>query len=403
MCALNQNLNARKLSHFRYSLDELPQQILDKSILRRKNTLPQYSDQLNKEKAILQRLQKIGAHSYGGSMNDINQNENKYQNKIHSNSNKTIQGTVINLRSTVLVENDQYGMINKSSNFKNIEIREPCLKENIYERILDDSSTSSNSKEVSFSVPDRTNSSESVSKSNEMVLYEQQNCDVSDVVRSRPTTFLMENETYQGIQLNATENDIENKNRQTNLILENNHYYYVDQSIKSSNTNSEVIYAEPRCSADTDHNKNNLILNKIRGEENAYSITKLYNSNNSVNSIHYEELEKYGDYRNIKCQTESNEKSITKFKNNKIKKQTKNKTDDNGKQLKSKKSSNFIKRVWKKRRKYKEKEKYIEELYEAVTEASAVKLNLMDNTAVQMLSELQNILENKVPLLLVSL
>lgn len=407
MCALKQNLNARKLTHFRYSLDELPQQTFEKGVLRRKNTIPQHSDssknQLSKDEAIIQRLQKIGAHSYGGSVGAINQNEKICRNARHSNSTEAMEETA-NLTSfggVMLVENDQYGLINKNSHStENIELRNACVKENIYERISGDSSISTNSKEDNYEILDKINVDERLLKNNHMI---SKNCDIDNTEnKNRPTTFLLENETYGGIQLNATKNDSEDRIRQTNFILENNHYYDVDKTIQFLNRDSEVIYAEPKSTAGTDHNENNLILNKIRGEENAYSIIKLYDSEkNSVNSTGYEDLEKYGGYGETQRQNENGEENMT-LKNNLVKKQSKNRPDDNEKQPKSKKSSNFIKRVWKKKRKHKEKEKSTEELYETVPELPTGKLDLADNTAVQMLSELQNILENKMPLLLVS-
>ncbi|XP_018570295.1 putative leucine-rich repeat-containing protein DDB_G0290503 [Anoplophora glabripennis] len=384
MSALNQNKNAKKLSHFRYSLDELSQQAPNKNALRRKNTIPPQSDSSKNEsdndKGIIRRLQKIGAHSYGGSMGAINQIESKSQKASSSTETENLSS----FKSSVSVENNQYGMIKKNTNSENTEIRKgPRLNENIYERISGDSSISINSKEVNYCIRDQTNINyNETSAINTKIM----SCDTEN--NSRPTTFLLENETYGGIPLNSENNDSQNRIRQTSFILENNQYCDIEKIIKFPD--SEVIYAEPKCSSATDHNKNNLTLNKIKGEENAYSIIKLYDSEKNTVNSQYEDTKKCGDYLEAKYQSKKN----TKLKKHKSKNQSKTIISENKKEFKLKKSSSFINRVWRK------KKKHTEELYENIPDSPADKIGFTDDVAVQMLSELQNLLENKMPLLL---
>ncbi|XP_017771289.1 PREDICTED: RB1-inducible coiled-coil protein 1-like isoform X2 [Nicrophorus vespilloides] len=77
LTALNQSSGkATKMTHFRYSADDLlpsPTENNTKSLLSRHNTLPERFEKLpqHPNKSVIERMQNLGAHSYGGSLNAI--------------------------------------------------------------------------------------------------------------------------------------------------------------------------------------------------------------------------------------------------------------------------------------------------------------------------------------------
>ncbi|KAJ8931682.1 hypothetical protein NQ314_015398, partial [Rhamnusium bicolor] len=409
MSALNQNKNSNRLSHFRYSLDELTQQQVVKGVLERQNTIPQRisSPASDTNNEIIQRLQKMGAQSYSGNMSIINHvaNNKKGENTNNSNLKENDVQDLTMYRGTILIDNEQYGVIKRNSVTENIDLSTIKPAEHIYERISRDSTISTNNVEFNYSVPHKT------TESGEKALLQKTpvptaNCKDEDINNSnilrkvmedkknvmenldRPTTFLLENETYYGVaKPDAIQNDKDNADKGNKTI--NEHYCRIDKRIRFSNTDLKLIYTEPETTAFVDHNENNLVLSSgqegKRGEDNAYSITKLYDSDilKMNNTVEYEDLDNYSEYTEP---VYSPKEDIYTEYNDK-------------KDVKLKKTSSFIKRVWKKRGKHKEKEIDIEELYESVPATVVEKVSITDGTAVQMLSELQNILENKKPIL----
>ncbi|XP_015837895.1 uncharacterized protein LOC100141985 isoform X2 [Tribolium castaneum] len=314
LAVLNQNQNfpsesPKRLSHFRYSLDDLfPQtepndpQTPPKAPLERQNTLPhRLKLEPKKSNEIIQRLQKLGAQSYGGSLGAISKIATKKVTKEEKCKNVS-QGS---LPSCLFNEEDEFEeVVRPTTNNR---------EENIYERISGDSQYSGES--VKYSVPLRRGFS------------------VSEQ-RDKGAT-----------------------SRETKSLLVENDQYATTRHVQSD----EVIYAEPKL----DCNKNSLLV------ENTFyaSCDVVGHTNDNI----YEDLDKYNPYSEPVLDS----------------------SQSSGKKEKIKKSKSFIRRVWKKKYRKQDEKKVEEEIYAEVDPTVVNKVDMSDDSAVQMLSELQNILENK--------
>lgn len=297
LSALNQNQNfsvesPKRLSHFRYSLDQLypqtdPNDPPKPAIppLQRQNTLPEFESPANT--AIIQRLQKLGAHSYGGSLGTISKIATKRGPSPQKGKNAS-QGS---LPSCLFNEEDEQDL------------------DNIYERI------SGSSQDSKYSVPLRKTLSE------------------------------------------------EAPARETKSLMVENDQYGTTRQVYSD----EVIYAEPKVTPKTDLNKNSLVI------ENSFYASADVLNRKSENI--------YEDLDSCRPVVSSSQSSVEE------------KTNETGKKVK--KSKSFIKRVWKRKNKKQEEKKVEEQIYAEVNPVAVEKVEMTDNSAIQMLSELQNILETK--------
>ncbi|RZC40291.1 PH domain containing protein [Asbolus verrucosus] len=346
MAALNQNQNvpteaAKRLSHFRYSLDDLiPERepsdckvaSRQKATFERQNTMPAKIEPTRDSNEIIQRLQKMGAHSYGGSLGAISK---------------------ISAKKCGSPKKEQSQCSLPDDSRVNEEKIEPVLRpvremgDNIYERISGDSNSSQLSNRTSFIV-DNENYSVPLRKSN-----------------VKPALAFV---------------------KDTKSVLVENDQYGATPNLSSE----EVIYAEPKINEVTDHNKNSVLV------ENSFYITNndARNSGSTNNENVYEDLETYNHYSQLVLKNE--ETSSQSSQECKTKNKARTKIKDEKSKDRVKKSKSFIKRVWKKKsKKEKQESQEDEDIYEEVDKTAVEKLEHTNESTLQMLSELQNILEHK--------
>ncbi|XP_044253039.1 uncharacterized protein LOC123004010 [Tribolium madens] len=314
LAVLNQNQNfptesPKRLSHFRYSLDELFPQVEPndpQTPLERQNTLPhRLKLEPKKSSEIIQRLQKLGAQSYGGSLGAISKIATKKVGKEEEKAKNASQGS---LPSCLFNEADEE------------EVR-PQKEENIYERISGESQYSEGSEK--YSVPLR-----------------------------------------RGLSV-SEERDKGAPARETKSLLVENDQYASTRHVQSD----EVVYAEPKITPIIDCNKNSLLV-----ENTFYARSDILgHTNDNI----YEDLDEYNPYSEPVLKS-SSQGSVEDKQKEKIKK-----------------TKSFIRRVWKKKHRKQDEKKVEEEIYAEVDTTSVNKVEMGDGSAIQMLSELHNILENK--------
>lgn len=324
----------KKLNHFRYSLDNLvpevepnDQQVFQRPKLERQNTLPQRIKNEKENKEIIQRLQKIGAQSYGGSLDTIAKIATKKCESpapLSEDANESLLAA-LQQQSEKVSKDNMYG-------------------ENIYERISEQDSTRD--------------------------------------------TFIVDNENYSVPLRKSLENEAVAQDvfpRETKSLIVENENYGVTKQVHSE----EVIYHEPKLNID--YNENSVKT------ETFYASADIFNSPSTENL--YEDLDTLQHYSQPKFK-QVKDSSQSSVENNEVNKHDKS----NNKTLK--KSKSFIMRVWKKRknkRSNKEDKSSEEDLYAEVDSSAVEKVAVNDESAIQMLSELQNILENKKTQIKVSL
>lgn len=315
MSALNQNQNftiespKSRLSHFRYSLDNLVPKTepsdakVTKTRLERQNTMP---DRLKKRssKEIVEKLQKIGAQSYVEGSGAVRKAPKNLQSPTSKRGSKNLD--------------DSNDVLRRSDS-------------NVFERFSGDS------------------------------VY---------LETDKMKNFVVDNENY---SIPLKKNYLKD-----GFIIENDQYCtFPATTAKKDDLDEEAAYNEPEIVTTelTDLNRNGVMM------ENTIYNTPSEKSNENL----YEDIEKY---------KKGIDSEKTKHKTNGKLKDKKNQEKKNG----VKKSESFIKSVWKRRKNKKEKE-VIEEpdekLYEEIDDLVVEKLNTSTGNAVQMLSELQAILENK--------
>lgn len=349
MAALNQNQSIAKLSHFRYSLDSginqnVDDQINGKSTPKRRNSL-------------INRLQKLGGQSYGGSLGQIS----RIATSFGVTKTKSTETTFENQSKcqSAYFNNEHYSVIKSSSSgsveFRKLVTNNQSEQEHLYE-IVD--------KECTYSVPNK---------------------------KSSPSQ------------------------TRTTFIIDNEHYCGVDQTITFPNTDSEVIYTEPTCTGKIDHNDNTLIIDNptyttinrmVDNDEIVKSSSPSPTNSIIIENTDYMQINRnnnlYEDVDNFEISDNSSQTSDDKPKKRfqSFRRKFGFKDKMNTEQNKSiKKSQSFIKRVWKRK---KDKKVQEDDIYETIQDDKVKKIELGDDETVQMLSELQNLLETKKPMLLVS-
>jgi hypothetical protein len=346
LSALQQNQNftnetPKRLSHFRYSLDDLipEREPHEKAPFERQNSVPhKLKIETQKSNEIIQRLQKIGAHSYGGSLGAISKIATKKCPSpvlTKNNNSKASQGSLPNYHF-----DDEEEVLRKSP-----------YRENIYERISGDSLEFRNSfwmDNENYSVPLR----KSVGMADE-----RKRAGMVDEAKSAVTP-----------------------TRETKSLMVENDQYQTTRQVQSE----EVIYAEPKLNEVTDCNKNSVLV------ENSFYASADVTSRESAQSENlYEDLDKFSHYSTpvLKKADENSSHSSQELKM---------KRDVVKEEVKSiKKSRSFMRRVWRKKGKKEREQPREEEIYAEVDPVAVEKVVLTDDSAIQMLSELHNILENK--------
>lgn len=357
MSALNQNNPCKKLSHFRYSLGELTPP--SKKPLERQNTfpdrLPNTSPQPNMK--IIEKLQKMGAHTYGIGPKLQRSNTTLERQKQISFSDESLSSTgnlkkdrVFRKTESVIIENQHYGMIKRCTN--SVESVD-ASSEGLYERI----------------------------PSTDSVFIRK-----SDVV---------DNPAYCSITRNhssdTTDDGIYTEPKEVMKIINN--------SSKAESRGSVNINGQTTAGYDCgniDYNDNNLLrqVSKTPQEiETGYCEVNVETNRSSGNS-EYADIAQYAEIspRNssISSQgsTEEKEKKIFKGFGKKNKNQ---KEKPDVKKLKLKKSESFLQRVWLKKNKNKKSKKEISLSDENILE----KLDVPEDETSTMLHALHDILECK--------
>ncbi|XP_023024653.2 uncharacterized protein [Leptinotarsa decemlineata] len=221
---------------------------------------------------------------------------------------------------------------------------------------------------------------------------EERSISLANADENKRSTLIQENEIY-SLATNTSDhcsirNDLYSlpvKEKKTNIddgatfCIDNDQY-------------ADSIYCE--VNATTDYNEND--VSEKNSQENLYSIPDNHEIKDEKETVNEAE---YAEPQYIEG---SKSKSKLSFL---IKKKAKKETDIevNKNNSKLKKRNSFIRRVWKKKVKPKEKavDEFIEEnLYDTVAELVIEKLAVTDGNTLKMLSELQNILEMKKPVLI---
>ncbi|XP_057661074.1 uncharacterized protein LOC130896779 isoform X1 [Diorhabda carinulata] len=279
MAEIQPNKPTQKMSHFRYSIENIPKNQISDTTLE--SEFPQDD--------IIHRLQKLGAQSYGKPVD------------------------VISLIKDHRIEKEEIDRRNS---------------EHIYEMI---------------------------SARNDDKDFDSIKSDVN-----RPKTYFIENDVY----TTAKQEKTESKNE--SIIIANDTYVSIEG-------NGEIS---------RDVNENDVSKDR-KEEENAYSVPLF--DDKAKNDVRYESVV-YAEPCELK-QTKKKKKKEVKIKDN-----DKHSTN-------VKKRSSFINRMWKKKDKRKDDDDE-ECIYETVRESVVEKISFTDDSTVKMLSELQNILEQKLPILL---
>ncbi|CAH1116064.1 unnamed protein product [Phaedon cochleariae] len=370
MSEINPNKNQQRMSHFRYSMDDLQQkeptetkkQTPPTNNHQRQNIPPKNEDpnsQITTD-VIIQRLQKMGAQSCipQGTPKKL-PTARKTPREI-SQSIENLSRVLENTEYADLMQNSDYDVHSQTCNQSSDHIYERIKAELIDNTIYSVPDKSCRQKTKKYmTLPDKAYSSLRIRS-------------LSDA--KRPITFILENDTY-SVSIHQKinedhEEEIENKQQVTDALWVENDQY---------------AYTNPR----TDQNENEVIASDS-SEENGYSeISELFQKP-AENSEHALTL-------NTTIEHHEQKKKPSKSK-------TKEKRKDDGEKSGSKlvKRPSFLRRVWKRKGKHKTKENEADDvIYESVPSAVVEKLAAVnDGTAVQMLTELQNILESKMPIII---
>nr|CAH7718288.1 unnamed protein product [Callosobruchus chinensis] len=413
MAAINPTKHPPKLSHFRYSLNG-----------QQKDTKPQNpnseaTDRGNTSNVIIERLQKMGAQTY------VTQLLNR---KIEVGKKAMSEESLFKGNCDCIVQ------LSRSSEDVGTSQRSA---EHIYERISKESlmstGSSSDARNASVSCKNKSFGEKWPDNRNDMIKAHRESFikstfNANDVIemgnQSRSTTTLKENhrraresfrcpeKSKNGGGITRDSSTKRQQNRPTTLITENDRYarneiFMANESNKAEvATQTEVpergIYSVVEKKVDrennvvltetiekVDHNENKVVPDVSKNaERNAYCIADIYELAKN-NDVLYEDLEKYAKF----CELKNKEVEKNKAKEKKSKKK-----DDEGedKKEKLKKRPSFIKRVWKRKTK-KDRDEHI--LDSPVSDCGD-NIHITDGTTVRMLSQLHDILENKVPTLL---
>ncbi|XP_063904349.1 uncharacterized protein LOC135123530 isoform X2 [Zophobas morio] len=350
LSALNQNQNfnpdgAKRLSHFRYSLDDLipevepnDSKVLHKTPFERQNTMPNPLKSPKDNNEIIQRLQKIGAHSYGGSLEAISKIATK----------KVASPTVVENTKGSKESVPEDSIREELEDDRELLRHKRVCGENIYERISGDSQYSNRG------------------------------------------SFLVDNENYSvplRKSVSVVERDVEKsplvQSRETKSLVVENDQYGITRCVQSE----EAVYSEPKVAGHTDCNKNSVIV-----ENSFYTSTNVVNRESTDSENLYEDLDKFNPYSRpvVKVVDETSSQSsveCSKVNNDKKKEQNGDRS--------LKKSKSFIKRMWRKKKSKKEEKQEEEEIYEEIDPSAVEKTSVSDGNAIQMLSELHSILEKQ--------
>ncbi|CAH2001970.1 unnamed protein product [Acanthoscelides obtectus] len=179
---------------------------------------------------------------------------------------------------------------------------------------------------------------------------------------------------------------------QTEMHEHGNMYSVVGKKVDRENN---IVMAETGEKVDQNENKVGTPDSTSRNvEENAYCIGDIYELVKN-NDVLYEDLEKYAKY----CELKNKEVEKIKTKDKKLRKKDEDVED---RKEKLKKRPSFIKRVWKRKSKKNNDEQSLDSPVSPMSPVSDLgdKICLSDGTTIRMLSELHEILEHKVPILL---
>lgn len=391
MAALNQNQNfvsesQKRLSHFRYSLNNLiPEREpndTEKDIFERKNSMPHNTKLLKKNNSteLIQRIQKIGGHSYGGNLDAITKSTKKSTSPIKTRPTITLEESIISSSDSEHSNKILPNFIPRDNN--------------IYERISGESNSSHGSNRVSFMV-DNENYSVPVRRPKSSVGQKSNN--LNEAVKETQS-LLVENDQYIPIPdykngvIYAEPNITDNKNVNGNSLIKENFIYTSADS--KPNICSENIYEDLE---NTDVNRNSVL------RENSFYRSADIKPNTSSENV-YEDLE---NYNILSAPVEADRPCTPSSTKPCINSHEKKKPNQ-----KLKKSRSFIRIGWKKRNKKKLKDQ--QEQNDRLFQEDSVALNektdrlfqedsatlnekteLSNENTLQMLSELQNILENK--------
>nr|CAI5837252.1 unnamed protein product [Callosobruchus analis] len=394
MAAINPSKPPPKLSHFRYSLDG-PQK--DTKL---QNPNIKVTDGGNASNVIIERLQKIGAQTY------VTQLLNR---KIEVGKKAMSEESLFKANCDCVVQ------LSRSSEDVGTGQRSA---EHIYERISRESlmstGSSNDARNAYVSYKDKS-CKECYENASERTKHER--VSRQSFIRSTldSNDIEMENDdrrrarrSFRCPEISRDSSAKCQRNEPTPLITENDDYvrnamFMANESNKAEvATQTEVpehgIYSVVGKKVDRennvlptktiDHNKNKVMPDVTRDAEgNAYCIADIYELAKN-NDVLYEDLEKYARY----CEMKNKE-----VEKNKAKEKCKKKDEEGEyKKEKLKKRPSFIKRVWKRKTK-KDKDEHI--LDSPVSDCGD-NTHMSDVTTVRMLSELHDILENKVPTLL---
>ncbi|CAG9839660.1 unnamed protein product [Diabrotica balteata] len=412
---MHPNKTSNRMSHFRYSMENIPQ---SKDQLR--NSTPESESSQNSSEDIIHRLQKMGAQSYCNPKDTLSKmaSRKKERTALHYESDEDVD-----LRP-------------KAEESKSVE--------HIYERISGEYLDKLN-KDI---VIDKTEIENIVQKAMTLPNQGVNTLRIKSEENKRKT-YIIENDTYAiSIQqkevpntnekeikkddnkskrslfsgksrqvsksLETAEQDIKKKKKlkhsrsffmhrkeynEDDFIVENDTYASVDKA------NKHTLEDLPRDLNENDV-KNELLKTE---EENAYSVP-YRNDDNKTDKVYEDIVEDNVEYAEPSQFQNKPEKS-SKTKKKKSHEKIKENADEEKLNKKVKKRQSFIKRVWKKKDKHKEKheeklenkdkvEEEDEEIYETVPPSVVEKVAVTDNKTVQMLSELQNILEHKMPIII---
>ncbi|XP_050514027.1 ankyrin repeat domain-containing protein 12-like [Diabrotica virgifera virgifera] len=415
---MHPNKTSNRMSHFRYSMENIPQ---SKDQIR--NSTPESESSHNSSEDIIHRLQKMGAQSYGNPKDTLSKiaSRNKERKALNYESDEEVdlRPKAEESKSTEHIYERISGEYLDKLNKKNIVIDNTEI-ENIVQKAMTLPNQGVNTLRIKSEENKRKtyiieNDTYAISIQQKEVPNTNEKESKKDDIKNKRSLFSGKSRQV-AKSVDTAEQDIKKKKKlkhsrsffmhrkeynEVDFIVENDTYASVDK------TNKQKPEDLPRDLNENDV-KNELLKTE---EENAYSVP-YRNDDNKTDKVYEDIYEDNVEYAEPSAFQNKEEKSKTKKK--KSREKMKENADEEKPNKKVKKRQSFIKRVWKKKDKHKDKheekvenkvedkveEEDEEEIYETVPPTVVEKVAVTDNKTVQMLSELQNILEHKMPIII---